>query len=69
MTEAEEPGAPLSGLSRALTQIELAKVLGVDRRTIQRALAAGKPLGGWRPIQVGDRVKFIREEQSSKTTQ
>jgi len=69
MTKAQEPDTPLSGLSRPLTQIELAKVLGVDRRTIQRALAAGKPLGGWRPIQVGDRVKFIREEMSPKTTQ
>ncbi len=69
MTEADEPGSPLSGLSRPLTQVELATVLGVDRRTIQRALAAGQPLGGWKPIQIGARVKFVREEQSPKTTQ
>ncbi len=65
MTKAQEPDTPLSGLSRPLTQIELAKVLGVDRRTIQRALAAGQPLGGWKPIQIGARVKFVREEQAS----
>jgi len=45
MTKAQGADIPLSGLSRPLTQIELAKVLGVDRRTIQRALAAGQPLG------------------------
>jgi len=67
--KAEEQDTPPSGLSRPLTQIELATVLGVDRRTIQRALAAGQPLGGWKPIQIGARVKFIREEQAPKTTQ
>jgi len=55
--------------SKSLSARQLAEVLGVNRATIARALAAGKPLGGWRPIHVGDRVKFIQEEQSSKTTQ
>ncbi len=69
MTKAQEQDTPPSGLLRPLTQIELATVLGVDRRTIQRALAAGLPLGGWKPIQIGARVKFIREDLVPKTTQ
>ncbi len=57
------PDPPVS-----LSARQLAEVLGVNRATIARALAAGKPLGGWRPLRVGDRIKFIREDPTTTQT-
>ncbi len=69
MGDDKSPGGGTDRLyGHVLNQQELAEVLGVSRRTIQRALAAGKPLGGWKAIQVGDRVKFTREDSTATHT-
>lgn len=53
-----------------LTQAQLAEVLGCSDATIRRALATGKPLGGWVQVQVNNRVKFMRaDEQRTLVTQ
>ncbi len=55
------PSRSVSGSSGtpALTQRQLAAVLGCTPLTIRRAIAAGKPVGGYTLITVNKRVKFL----------